>query len=78
MSSGSYFPDAEVDELSPQLQKLFGKASEQLGFVPNVFTIELSETDYERLSEHGSELEDELIAAASAAPKGRDHAPPAG
>ena len=38
MSSGSYFPDAEVDELSPQLQKLFGKASEQLGFVPNVFT----------------------------------------
>lgn len=32
--------------------------------VPNVFTIELSETDYERLSEHGSELEDELIAAA--------------
>lgn len=38
MSTGSYFPDAEVDELSPQLQKLFGKAAEQLGFVPNVFT----------------------------------------
>ena len=38
MSTGSYFPDAEVEELSPQLQKLFGKAAEQLGFVPNVFT----------------------------------------
>ena len=32
--------------------------------VPNVFTIELSETDYERLTEHGVELENELIAAA--------------
>ncbi|KGN30071.1 signal peptide protein [Knoellia sinensis KCTC 19936] len=32
--------------------------------VPNVFTIELSETDYERLTEHGTELENELLAAA--------------
>ncbi|MFW5470718.1 FhaA domain-containing protein [Knoellia sp. CPCC 206435] len=32
--------------------------------VPNVFTIELSETDYERLTDHGVELEDELVAAA--------------
>lgn len=32
--------------------------------VPNVFTIELSETDYERLTQHGIELENELIAAA--------------
>lgn len=32
--------------------------------VPNVFTIELSETDFERLTDHGSELEDELLAAA--------------
>jgi len=32
--------------------------------VPNVFTIELSETDYERLTDHGAELENELIAAA--------------
>lgn len=32
--------------------------------VPNVFTIELSETDYERLTDHGVELENELIAAA--------------
>jgi hypothetical protein len=32
--------------------------------VPNVFTIELSETDYERLTDHGKELEDELVAAA--------------
>lgn len=32
--------------------------------VPNVFTIELSETDFERLTDHGSELENELIAAA--------------
>ncbi len=32
--------------------------------VPNVFTIELSETDYERLADHGVELENELIAAA--------------
>lgn len=32
--------------------------------VPNVFTIELSETDFERLTEHGVELENELIAAA--------------
>ncbi|MFC7490531.1 MULTISPECIES: FhaA domain-containing protein [unclassified Knoellia] len=32
--------------------------------VPNVFTIELSETDFERLTDHGAELENELIAAA--------------
>lgn len=32
--------------------------------VPNVFTIELSETDFDRLTDHGTELEDELIAAA--------------
>ena len=32
--------------------------------VPNVFTIELSENDFERLTDHGSELENELIAAA--------------
>ena len=32
--------------------------------VPNVFTIELSETDFERLTDHGKELEDELVAAA--------------
>ncbi|MFM6852083.1 MAG: FhaA domain-containing protein [Terrabacter sp.] len=32
--------------------------------VPNVFTIELSETDYERLTDHGVELENELVAAA--------------
>ncbi|KRE42808.1 FhaA domain-containing protein [Knoellia sp. Soil729] len=32
--------------------------------VPNVFAIELSETDYERLTDHGKELEDELVAAA--------------
>jgi hypothetical protein len=32
--------------------------------VPNVFTIELSETDYERLSSYGDSLEDELVAAA--------------
>lgn len=32
--------------------------------VPNVFTIELSETDFERLTDHGQELENELIAAA--------------
>ncbi len=32
--------------------------------VPNVFTIELSETDYERLADQGSDLEDELVAAA--------------
>lgn len=38
MSTGSYFPDAEVASLPPQLQKLFAKAGEQVGFVPNVFT----------------------------------------
>ena len=32
--------------------------------VPNIFTIELSETDFERLADQGSELEDELVAAA--------------
>lgn len=32
--------------------------------VPNLFTIELSPGDYERLIEHDEELEDELIAAA--------------
>lgn len=32
--------------------------------VPNVFTIELSETDFDRLTDHGQELENELIAAA--------------
>ena len=33
-------------------------------FVPNLFTVELSETDYERLSAYDEELEKELIAAA--------------
>jgi hypothetical protein len=33
-------------------------------FVPNLFTVELSETDYERLSAYDEELERELIAAA--------------
>ncbi|MFW5473077.1 FhaA domain-containing protein [Knoellia sp. CPCC 206450] len=32
--------------------------------VPNVFTVELSETDFERLTDHGVELENELVAAA--------------
>lgn len=32
--------------------------------VPNIFTIELSETDFERLTEHVDDLDDELIAAA--------------
>ena len=32
--------------------------------VPNVYTIELSETDYERLAGWGDELDDELVAAA--------------
>ncbi|KGN37471.1 FhaA domain-containing protein [Knoellia subterranea] len=32
--------------------------------VPNVFTIDLSETDFDRLTQHGVELENELIAAA--------------
>lgn len=32
--------------------------------VPNVYTIELSETDYERLAGWGDDLDDELIAAA--------------
>ena len=32
--------------------------------VPNLFTIELSPTDYDRLSEWGDELDDELIASA--------------
>lgn len=36
--------------------------------VPNLFTIELSDEDFDRLMEYGVELEDELIAAA------RDHA----
>ncbi len=33
-------------------------------FVPNLFTIELSPTDYDRLGGYGDDLEDELIAAA--------------
>lgn len=33
-------------------------------FVPNLYTVELSETDYERLSAYDEELEKELIAAA--------------
>ena len=33
-------------------------------FVPNLFTVELSETDFERLSAYDEELEKELIAAA--------------
>ena len=32
--------------------------------VPNVFTIELSETDYERMGGYAEDLEDELVAAA--------------
>ncbi len=33
-------------------------------FVPNLFTIELSPTDYDRLGGYGDDLEDELVAAA--------------
>ena len=33
-------------------------------FVPNLYTVELSETDYERLSAYDEELERELVAAA--------------
>ncbi|HEV7148665.1 MAG TPA: DUF3662 and FHA domain-containing protein [Pedococcus sp.] len=32
--------------------------------VPNLYTVELSDTDYERLSDYDEELEEELIAAA--------------
>ena len=35
-----------------------------VALVPNVFTIELSETDYERLGEFADDLSEELIAAA--------------
>ncbi|MEO7070141.1 MAG: DUF3662 and FHA domain-containing protein [Nostocoides sp.] len=33
-------------------------------FVPNLFTIELSSTDYDRLDGYGDDLEEELVAAA--------------
>ena len=33
-------------------------------FVPNLFTIELSTTDYDRLGGYGEDLEDELVASA--------------
>lgn len=34
---GSWFPVPDESELDPDLQKLFAKARENLGFVPNVF-----------------------------------------
>ena len=35
----SWFPVPEIDELPENLQKLFRKATEKIGFVPNVFRV---------------------------------------
>ncbi len=40
------------------------RTSKGRSIVPNVYTIELSETDFERLAGWGDDLDDELIAAA--------------
>lgn len=37
MSEPPFFPVPEIDDLPRSLQSLFGKAEEELGFVPNVF-----------------------------------------
>ena len=37
--TGSWFPVPDEDELPSDLQKLFAKARERLGFVPNVFRV---------------------------------------
>jgi uncharacterized peroxidase-related enzyme len=37
--TGSWFPVPDESELPSDLQKLFGKARERLGFVPNVFRV---------------------------------------
>lgn len=37
--TGSWFPVPDEDTLPPGLQKLFAKARERLGFVPNVFRV---------------------------------------
>jgi uncharacterized peroxidase-related enzyme len=37
--TGSWFPVPQEDELPADLQGLFGKARERLGFVPNVFRV---------------------------------------
>src|SRR6201995_4290097 len=37
--TGSWFPSPGGDELPEDLQKLFAKARERLGFVPNVFRV---------------------------------------
>src|SRR5580693_1866280 len=37
--TGSWFPVPDEDELPGDLQKLFAKARERLGFVPNVFRV---------------------------------------
>jgi len=39
VETGSWFPVPDEDELPSDLQRLFAKARERLGFVPNVFRV---------------------------------------
>lgn len=61
---------AEVQplELASALRRAMDDRATMLGrgrtIVPNLFTIELAPSDYERLTEFDEELEDELVAAA--------------
>ncbi|APH00149.1 hypothetical protein ASJ30_00235 [Janibacter indicus] len=61
---------AEVQplELASALRRAMDDRATMLGrgrtIVPNLFTIELAPSDYERLTEFDQELEDELVAAA--------------
>ncbi|KRE39013.1 hypothetical protein ASG73_01200 [Janibacter sp. Soil728] len=61
---------AEVQplELASALRRAMDDRATMLGrgrtIVPNLFTVELAPSDYERLTEFDEELEDELIAAA--------------
>ena len=61
---------AEVQplELASALRRAMDDRATMLGrgrtIVPNLFTVELAPSDYERLTEFDQELEDELVAAA--------------
>lgn len=61
---------AEVQplELASAVRRAMDDRATLLGrgrtIVPNLFTVELSQTDYERLTEYDQELEDEIVAAA--------------
>ena len=48
-TAGSWFPVPEERELPEDLRKLFAKARERIGFVPNVFRVYAFRPDRLRL-----------------------------